>query len=378
MPMKNLVAFLNKELRNKEQISHLFNQMKKDYINIDEEIDKILIMHVCGTHEDTLMKNGLRYILQKEFPKLKLVAGPGCPVCVSPVFDTDIAVHLSEKVRNSIITSYGDMIRVPGTNGSLERSRQKGAKIITVYSILDAVKIAKNNPEKKIIFISPGFETTAPTTALEVQNGLPKNFSVLSSHRLVPPALDVLMGIPGFNVKGFLLPGHVSVIVGVNYYNNFFNKYQIPCAIAGFEPYDMIAGVASVLNQITYSEPKLVNKYTRAVTQEGNKIAKDVMDNAFKVVDANWRGLGVFPKSGLEIADKFSEWNTRLVYEDHIKKIPIPTNETPIGCSCPDVVIGKMDPEECSLFLNGCSPEKPMGPCMVGLEGTCRIRAIYS
>jgi hydrogenase expression/formation protein HypD len=376
--MNNFISFLQKELRDKEQIRTIFDQMLKDYSSVAKNYDQILIMHVCGTHEDTLMKNGLRYLLEKEFPKLKLVAGPGCPVCVSPVFDIDIAVHLADNVKNSIITSYGDMIRVPGSKGSLERSRQKGAKVITVYSVMDAVKMAKEQPDKNVIFISPGFETTAPTTALELSNIPPENFNVLSSHRLVPPALDVLMSIPGFNIKGFIMPGHVSVIVGSDYYQDFFDKYHIPSAISGFEPYDMITGLASILNQLANQKPEIKNAYTRVVTKEGNKIAKKAIADVFDVVDANWRGLGTFKNSGLDLSKKFSSWNSRLIYEDLIETIPIPEKETPNGCSCPDVVIGRKDPEECVLFLNGCSPEQPIGPCMVGLEGTCRIRAIYS
>ncbi|MFW9929632.1 MAG: hydrogenase formation protein HypD [Candidatus Thorarchaeota archaeon] len=376
--MNNKISLLTKELRNKQQIKDIFADIKPDYDFLDKKFDLIPIMHVCGTHEDTLMKNGLRYLLTQEFPKIKMISGPGCPVCVSPAQDIDIAIELSLKVPNAIITSYGDMVRAPGSHGSLEYARQQGASIITVYSILDAISIAKKNPDKEIIFISPGFETTAPTTAVELKNHPPLNFSVLSSHRLVPPALEVLVHLPDLQIKGFILPGHVSVITGSAYYLSFSDKYHIPCAIAGFEPYDMMLGVRSVLHQLRYQKAIIDNVYHRAVTEEGNVIAKNIMNEVYQIVDADWRGLGKFPQSGLEIAESYSAWNARIKFRAIIDKVPPISRETPPGCSCPDVVIGKIEPEDCVLFKNACTPENPIGPCMVGLEGTCRIRALYS
>lgn len=331
------------------------------------------LMHVCGSHEDTLMKHGLRYLFDTILDnRIRLVAGPGCPVCVSPVEDTDLAVAIS-KLPNVVVTSYGDMVRVPGSSSSLERERQKGAQVLTVYSVTDAVKMAREKPDKEVVFISPGFETTAPATAIELTNKPPENFSVLSSHRLVPPALEVLANLPDVNLSGMVLPGHVSVIIGRDAYKPFVDKYKVPSAIAGFEPLDMLLGVASVVDQLVSGEAQVANMYGRAVTDEGNQKALAVLSKAFKVVDATWRGLGVFEKSGMELSDEFAQYNARLRFEVEVE----PTKEIPDGCSCHEVVVGKIEPEDCPLFMSVCKPENPIGPCMVGLEGTCRIRAVY-
>lgn len=376
--MSQLLHKLQIELRNKEKIHIILKQIEEDYTYLSQLYESIPIMHVCGTHEDTLMKNGLRYLLHQEFPKMRLIAGPGCPVCVSPVTDIDLSLLLATKIKNSIITSYGDMVRVPGSYSSLEKARYNGAEIKTVYSVSDAVKLAHKYHDKEIIFISPGFETTAPATAIEIQNEPPENFSVLSSHRLVPPALDVIMSLPDLPIKGFILPGHVSVIIGSNAYTDIVKKWHISCAIAGFEPVDMIMGLASVLHQIRTETPLIDNAYPRAVTKEGNIIAKAALKDVFTIVDASWRGLGTFPKSGLEISDHYEQWNVHKKFEDVIQaNTPLSIREIPPGCSCPEVVIGRKEPEDCKLYMHGCTPEKPIGPCMVGLEGTCRIRALY-
>lgn len=338
---------------------------------------KITIMHVCGTHEDTLMRHGIRFLLEKEFPKIRMVAGPGCPVCVSPVQDIDFAFQIANKIPNSVLVSYGDMIRVPGTNGSLETARQQGKTVITVYSVSDAVKIAKKHPHREIIFISPGFETTAPTTAIELKNKPPNNFFVLSSHRLTPPALYLLSQHPDLDIQGFILPGHVSVITGSDYYRNFAEEHHIPSAISGFEPVDLILGISSVIKQLADGLATVHNTYTRAVKKEGNPIAKAALEEVFDIVDSRWRALGIIPRSGLELSENYSEYNARIKFEEIKKLVPDPKNDHPTGCMCAEVVIGKIEPTQCPLFKNRCTPETPVGPCMVGLEGTCRIRAIY-
>ncbi|MHA2362507.1 MAG: hydrogenase formation protein HypD [Candidatus Hodarchaeales archaeon] len=370
-PLEELISLL----RSSETIKHIINQIKKDLDEIGVISEPLSFMHVCGTHEDTLMKHGLRYMFSTMLnDRIRMVAGPGCPVCVSPVQDVDFAIAVSD-LSKVIITSYGDMVRVPGSSRSLEEQRRKGSDVITVYSVTDAVKIAKNNSDKNIVFISPGFETTTPATAIEVLNRPPENFFVLSSHRLVPPALDVLMTLPELQLNGFILPGHVSVIIGEKAYTSFVDKWNKPVAIAGFEPLDLLQGISSVVQQIKDEKPDVKNAYGRAVTFEGNLRAQKAIHEVFHVVDAGWRGLGVFKDSGLEIRPEFAHLDARKEFIDQIELEPV--QEIPPGCSCHRVVIGAIGPEECPLFQIECTPESPVGPCMVGLEGTCRIRAIY-
>lgn len=375
--MANVLSKINSDLRDKQKVNLLLKEIK-ELLNELPEVSKanpLTFMHVCGSHEDTLMKNGLRYLLQHELDnKIRMIAGPGCPVCVSPVDDIDYSVALTE-LPNTILTSFGDMIRVPGTTRSLEIQKMNGKKVLTVYSITDAVKIANDNPQSKVIFISPGFETTTPATAIQLQNSVPENFFVLSSHRLVPPALEVLMTLPELHLDGFILPGHVSVIIGIKAYLEFLKNWDKPCAIAGFEPVDMLKGILSVVKQIKNQKSIIDNVYTRAVTFDGNQIAQNAIKDVFKVVDASWRGLGVFENSGLEVNEKYSSTNAREEFKDQIILGPI--QEIPKGCQCHRVIIGAIEPRECPLYKTRCTPEQPIGPCMVGLEGTCRINAIY-
>ena len=375
--MSNELSKINSDLRNKQKVLYLLKEIKET-LNTLPDVSKehpLTFMHVCGSHEDTLMKNGLRYLLTGELGnRIRMVAGPGCPVCVSPVEDIDFSIAITE-LTDTIITSFGDMIRVPGTTKSLEMQKMKGKQVITVYSITDALKIAKNNPQSKIIFISPGFETTTPATAVELQNIPPENFFVLSSHRLVPPALEVLMTLPELHLDGFILPGHVSVITGIKAYSEFLNNWHKPCAISGFEPVDMLKGILSLVKQIKDNKPVISNEYTRAVTYEGNIRAQQSISEVFSVVDASWRGLGVFKNSGLEVSKKYEAYNARKEFEGQIELGPI--REIPKGCQCHRVIIGAIEPEECPLYKTRCTPEQPVGPCMVGLEGTCRINAIY-
>ena len=375
--MSNALPQINSDLRNKKNVSILLKEIKEIVFSLPDVSTEnpLTFMHVCGSHEDTLMKNGLRYLLTQDLEnRIRMIAGPGCPVCVSPVADIDFSVALTD-IPDTIITSFGDMIRVPGTSKSLEMQKMKGKKVITVYSITDAVKIARSNPTSKIVFISPGFETTTPATAIELENIPPENFFVLSSHRLVPPALEVLMTLPELHLDGFILPGHVSVIIGMKAYSEFLKNWRKPCAIAGFEPVDMLKGILSLVKQIKDKKPVIDNSYTRAVTYEGNTIAQKSISKVFEVVDASWRGLGVFKNSGLEVRQEFSNYNAREEFKDQIELGKI--REMPKGCQCHRVIIGAIEPDECPLYKNRCTPEQPVGPCMVGLEGTCRINAIY-
>lgn len=370
--LKELTSVLRSQIFTKESLKKIKDNLDKMGVTSD---DPITIMHVCGTHEDTLMKYGIRYLLKRDLgDRVRMVAGPGCPVCVSPVQDIDFAIAISN-LPNVIIASYGDMVRVPGSTRSLEDQRQRGRAVTTVYSVTDAVKMAVKHSNKRIVFLSPGFETTVPGTAVEVKNRPPSNFFVLSSHRLVPPALTILAELSELTLDGFILPGHVSIIIGENAYRPLVKKYQKASAIAGFEPLDILRGIASLTQQLKDGAPIVANTYGRAVTPKGNTKAQQYMDEVFQTVDAIWRGLGTFKASGLDFRPEYADLDARIVFADQVELEP--TREMPPGCLCHKVVIGVIIPQECSLYLNGCTPEAPIGPCMVGLEGTCRISAIY-
>ena len=329
----------------------------------------IRIVHVCGTHEDTISQHGVRFLLP---PSLKLVAGPGCPVCVSAAEDVDMAIELAR--QGHIITTFGDMIRVPSTDSSLAKERTAGSDVRIVYGAGEAVSIARDNPDKEVVFVGVGFETTAPTIALELIGNPPTNFSILTSLKVIPPAMDILVNIEGFGVDGFITPGHVAAIVGSNAFQPFAEKTGIPCVAAGFEPLDVLESIRMILKQIQEDRADSENEYTRVVKPEGNPAAQKVLAQAFRLDDAPWRGLGIIRKSGYYISEEYSECDARRRFEfPEIESVDILP-----GCRCHEVILGMIDPEDCSLFGKRCTPENPYGPCMVGHEGTCRIRHEYS
>jgi hydrogenase expression/formation protein HypD len=329
----------------------------------------IRIVHVCGTHEDTISQHGIRSLLP---PFLKLVAGPGCPVCVSAAEDVDMAIELAR--QGHIITTFGDMIRVPSTGSSLGKERTDGADVRLVYGASDAVAIARDNPDKEVVFVGVGFETTAPTIALELLRDPPTNFSILTSLKVIPPAMDILVNIDGFAVDGFITPGHVATIVGSNAFQPFAEKTGVPCVVGGFEPLDVLESIRMILKQIKEGRADSENEYTRVVKSEGNLAAQKVLSQVFQLDDAPWRGLGIIKKSGYYIRKEFAEQDARLRFEfpdlESVDILP--------GCRCHEVILGMIDPVDCTLFGKRCTPENPYGPCMVGHEGTCRIRHEYT
>jgi len=330
---------------------------------------KIRICHVCGTHEYTISHWGIRSLLPSN---IEVIAGPGCPVCVCPNEDIEQSIWLAK--NGYTLTTFGDMSRVPSNQGSLLSARAEGADIRVVYSFLDSIKLATNNPQQKITFFAIGFETTAPTVAIELVNQrVPSNLFILSSHRLVPPAMSVLIEQPDISVDGFIAPGHVSAITGFGIYEPISDEHHVPIVVAGFEPADVMLGILAILQQLIHSRSKTENLYSRVVTREGNKTALAAMEKAYSIIDAKWRGIGVIPSSGFEIAPIFSQYNIREKEE-----IPITSSrDIPKGCRCADVMLGKIYPENCTLFNKACTPESPVGPCMVGNEGTCAIHAKY-
>jgi len=325
----------------------------------------IKLMHVCGTHEHTISKYGLRTLLPKE---IEVVSGPGCPVCVCPAVDIDKAVELGKR-DDVIITTFGDMIRVPATNISLAELKSKGADVRVVYGPREAIKIAKNNPNKEIIFFAIGFETTVPLTGYEIKSNPPSNFSVICAHKLIPAALELLISQSKLNIDGFISPGHVSTIIGLKPFKIFSDAYKVPNIIAGFEPNDVLLAILMLLKQIKEKKYETLNEYSRVVKPEGNLVAQKVIEEVFESVSSPWRGIGRVLDGGLIIRDKFEKYNADRKFNIKIEK----SQDIPPGCSCHLIMVGKLLPNECKLFRKDCTPLNPIGPCMVSNEGTCTI-----
>ena len=326
---------------------------------------KIRLMEVCGTHTMAIFRSGIRSVMP---PGMTLLSGPGCPVCVTAQGEIDAFVEIS-RMRNVIVTTFGDLMRVPGSGSSLQKEKAAGRDIRMVYSTLDALDLARKYPDKQVVFLGVGFETTAPTIAaaiLTAEKMAVRNFSVLAAHKVVPPALAALMDAEGVDIDGFILPGHVSVIIGTDAYRPFFERYRVPCAVAGFEPVDILQAIGRLVGQIRNSAPKLENAYTRAVTARGNPKAREIMDQVFAPSDANWRGIGRIPRSGLRIREKFAAFDAEKVFGIDICDVPEPK-----GCACGEILTGAKTPPECPLYRNICTPTDPVGPCMVSSEGTC-------
>jgi len=269
-----------------------------------------------------------------------------------------------------MIATYGDMVRVPGKNGSLE-TKSTRANVKVVLSSEDALQLAKDNPEKTVVFVAVGFETTAPSTAVEALGKPPKNFSFLVSHRLIPPAMELLLGVGDLQIDGFIAPGHVSAIIGLKPYELFPRVYRMPTVVAGFEPIDVLMGIYMLLKQRAEGAARLENEYTRIVKWEGNPKALEMMDKAFAVTGGNWRGIGRLPDSALKLREELVAYDAREKFGVHVEQ----GKDILLGCECHLVIIGKIKPDECPMFMKACTPAKPVGACMVSSEGTCRVWA---
>lgn len=318
--------------------------------------------HVCGTHEQTVSRHGLRSLLPSN---VQVIAGPGCPVCVVPSRDIDEACFLAK--TGVILTTFGDMSRVPGTEKSLLDMKTEGADVRIVYSPMDAVKIARENPRMDVVFFAIGFETTAAIVAEELQASLPENFSILCSHRTIPAVMNLLMGVGELQIDGFICPGHVSTIIGIKPYNFLSEAYRLPAVVAGFEPMDILISLAILLRQIQQKKPRVENEYKRCVNPEGNLTAQRKIDEVFELATVHWRGIGRVPEGGYNL--KLEEYDARKKYDIQVKK----SMDIKPGCICHLIMIGKMAPNECQLFGEDCQPPHPYGPCMVSSEGTCNI-----
>ncbi len=335
---------------------------------------KVKFCHVCGTHEITISKNGLRDILPDN---IEIFAGPGCPVCITPVKEIEEAIWLAE--NGITLTSFGDMVRVPGINKSLLEIKSEGGDVRIVYSVRDAVRLAEKRPDLEVVFFAIGFETTVPTTALAILNEAPNNFSLLSSHRLIPPAMELMLYLQSMGIDvqidGFIAPGHVATIIGLRPYNRFPEIYGIPTVIAGFEPVDVIFAIFMLLKQMNQKRPGVDNEYCRVVKPDGNPRALKVMNEVYKVTDGDWRGIGRIPGSALGIREKYVRYDAREKYDISIKVEE--SKALPPNCICHFIIVGAAYPPECPLYMKSCNPAHPVGPCMVSREGTCNIWSKY-
>ncbi len=322
-------------------------------------------MEVCGGHTMSIHKFGIPSLLPKT---IKLLSGPGCPVCVTSRYFIDDAVECS-RTDGVILTTLGDLIRVPGTETSLYREKSAGCDIRIVYSVLEAIQIAKDNKDKKIVFPGIGFETTAPLSAaaiLQAQEAELNNFFILSAHKVMPPVMKALI-TEGVKIDGYICPGHVSVITGINIYKPIVDNFGLGCVVSGFEPLDILQSIFMLVNQIETGQPALENQYSRAVKTEGNKKAQEIMYKVFEPVDDWWRGIGTIPMSGLSLRTEFKSFDARQIF----KPVKRTESEKEKGCICGDILKGVKTPADCPLFNNICTPVDPVGACMVSGEGSC-------
>lgn len=330
------------------------------------------LMEICGGQTHSLVKNGILDMLPQ---KITMVHGPGCPVCVTSISVIDEAVFLAEQ-PNTILCSFGDMLRVPGSKKSLLEAKAEGADVRILYSPLEAVQLAKQNPDKQVVFFAVGFETTAPANALSVVHADQlqlNNYSILASHVLVPPAMEAILGDEENLIDGFLAAGHVCTIMGMEEYYPIAEKYKCPIVVTGFEPVDLLHGILLAVQQLEKGEYKVENQYTRYVQREGNRMAMKTIHDVFAVSDRIWRGIGSIPQSGYEVNDRYKNFNARLKF-----KIDLPVAEENKECISGDIMKGLKKPKQCPNFGTKCKPEHPLGAPMVSSEGACAAYYHYA
>ena len=339
-----------------------------------EEIGRpVSVMHVCGSHEQAIAKFGLRSM----FPKLlTVIMGPGCPVCVTDVPEVDEGVVLAEQGVH--IATYGDMLKVPGTVKSLADAQATGGKIHIVYSPAQAVELARSLPGEEVVFFATGFETTAVATAAVIVDDPPKNFSVLSAHKYIPPVMEIVAEMPESRVEGFLAAGHAATITGWAVFEPFIERHKLPVVVAGFEPLDILAGLVELVELVKNGTPKVVNMFPRCVTREGNRTAQAQLWRVFRPVGGRWRGIAHVPNGNLRLRDEYAHLDARRRFTIDVKKLwdYAPTHLAN-QCICGDIMAGIKNPYDCKLFNKECVPETPVGACMVSNEGTCKIWHLY-
>jgi len=328
----------------------------------------LTLMEVCGTHTHAISKTGIRRALAG---KMRLLSGPGCPVCVTADAEIDQFIELAG-MDDVVVTTFGDMLHVPGTETSLAAEKDRSRDIRIVYSPLDALAMADAQPDKEFVFLGVGFETTAPTilaTVAEAKRRGVANFSIYAAFKLIPPALRMIAAHPELAIDGFILPGHVSAIIGSEPYRFLVDEFKRPCVVAGFEGADILQALVMIADQVEKNEPRLDIQYSRVVTPDGNRAALNMMAEMCDVVDSMWRGLGTIPQTGLKLTDAWQDFDVQ-------RKLDLPPPEYKSGggakgCRCGEVLLGKIVPPDCPLFAKTCSPSNPIGPCMVSSEGAC-------
>ncbi len=361
-----MIKYLD-EFRTGKAADHYLEQIKRNMPPYP-----VTVMEICGGHTLTIMKYGIRTLLP---PELRLLSGPGCPVCVTPQIYIDTALELAVR-PDVIITSFGDMLRVPGSSSSLAGEKSKGADIRVCLSSMDALELARNNPGKEVVFLGIGFETTAPTVAWAVRAAAQEgrtNFSVLCALKTIPHAMQALLSGGELDIQGFICPGHVSAITGTGIYRPLAEDFKVPCVVSGFEPTDMLCTLAMIVTQLKAGEARVENQYTRSVREQGNPKALGLLDEVFTETDAEWRGLGVIPRSGLSIREAYAGFDAARKFAP----ITPPAKENP-ACICGAVMRGVKQPTDCTLFGRVCTPHNPVGACMVSAEGSCGIYYKYN
>jgi len=354
------------EFRSREITAPLVEEIARSLVR------PVRIMEVCGTHTMSIFRHGIRSLLSEG---ITLLSGPGCPVCVTPASHIDAFLAAADLPQVTIAT-FGDLIRVPGSGRSLAGARACGARVEIVYSPMDALALAQKEPERTVLFPAIGFETTVPTiaaTILAAKRLGVTNFLIVAAGKTMPNALEALMADPELQVDGLLCPGHVSAIIGSEAYRPLANRYGLACAVAGFEPADILAGLLSLIRQINERRPDVENCYTRVVSAEGNVRAQQLIADVFEPADSEWRGLGVIPGSGLVLRNPYRSF-------DATKQLALPERPSrePKGCRCGEILKGRLLPPDCPLYGTACTPLQPVGPCMVSNEGTCAAYYRYS
>ncbi len=353
------------KFRDKEKADEIVNELKR----ADEQMT---LMHVCGTHQDTLVKHGLESILEEV--NVTIRQGPGCPVCVTNQKEIEEIIRLAKD--GITVTAFGDMVNVPGLNTSLREAKSMGADVKIVYGVDDAVRYAEKNSEE-VVFMSVGFETTTPSIASAIMNEPPENFSILTGNRVIPPALKLILETGELALDGLIEPGHVSAIIGTEPYEPLSERFKIPQVVAGFEPLDLLLASLLLVRQKQEGRAEVENEYDRVVKPEGNTKALNAMKTVFKPKDVKWRGFPTIKGSGLKIRKKYEIYDARKNFEDHLQDIWEKDYDEPEGCLCGEVLRGVVDSEECPKFADECTPKNPIGPCMVSREGGCNIAFRY-
>lgn len=332
---------------------------------------RVHLMEVCGTHSHAIARHGIRTLLGEN---LRLVSGPGCPVCVTSAGQIDLCLEVAGRAH-TILATFGDMVRVPGSKGTLADVRAAGGQVEVVYSPMEVISLAQASPDAVLVMAAVGFETTAPAIACMLQEARRlalANVSILCAHKLIPPAMRALMQSDDVRLHGFICPGHVSVVIGSDAYRDVAQEFHVPCVVAGFEPADILLAVRALLRQVADGEACVGNAYGRAVRAEGNRRAVEAIYSVFDVGEATWRGLGIIPDSGLRLRDDWSAYDVTERFQ-----LAVPEAREHPACHCGEILRGVMLPSECTAFGKACTPARPLGPCMVSSEGACAAEYRY-